>query len=198
MTGIDPFRGMLERARSRLPTSTFIQGIAEALPVQSASFELVTAAGSLNYTDTHAALAETSRVLAPDGYLAAYDFCTGRVLSTESREASCFQSFERTFPWPPEYPLDLEALPYREHGLTLVLLEHFLVELQMTANGYIRYIMSETNVEAAISNGTSEAAARDECWRTFGPLFARGPRTVGFRAVLALARKEAGAIDCDA
>ena len=106
-----------------------------------------------------------------------------------SLAASCFKSFERYFPWPPGYPLDLGALPYQVHSMALALREDFVVELQMTADAYIQYIMSETNVEAAISNGTSEEAARNECFRTFSPLFTQGPRTVGFLAVLALARK---------
>jgi ubiquinone/menaquinone biosynthesis C-methylase UbiE len=189
VTGVDPFPRMLQRARSRLPTSTFLQGVAEALPVESASFELVTAAGSLNYCDIHSALAEASRVLCPEGYFAAYDFGTGRVLPEDSLAASCFMSFERYFPWPTGYPLDLGALPYQEHGLALALRENFAVELRMTADAYIQYVMSETNIEAAISNGTSEEVARSECWRIFSPLFAQGPRTVSFRAVLALASK---------
>ena len=42
--------------------------------------DLVTAAGSLNYTDIGKSLAEIARVLLPGGYLALYDFSTGRVV----------------------------------------------------------------------------------------------------------------------
>ena len=161
------------------------------MPVESGAFDLVTAAGSLNYSDVHRALSEVARVLSPDGYFAAYDFCTGRVLPEDALSTSCFASFEQRFPWPPGYPLDLELLPYREHGLALTRYDEFVVELRMTADAYIRYIMSETNVEAAISTGMSEEDARDACRSAFGPLFDREPRAVGFRAVLALAKKAA-------
>ena len=189
VTGVDPSPAMLREAQRRLPTSTFLQGTADALPVESEAFDLVTAAGSLNYADVHRALSEVSRVLSPDGYFAAYDFCTGRVLPEDALSASCFASFEQGFPWPPGYPLDLEFLPYREHALALRLYDEFVVELRMSADAYIRYVMSETNVEAAISTGLSEEDARDACWSAFGPLFEREPRAVGFRAVLTLAEK---------
>lgn len=192
VTGVDPSQAMLREARRRLPASTFLQATANALPVKSKAFDLVTAAGSLNYSDLPRALSEISRVLSPDGYFAAYDFCTGRVLPEDALSASCFASFEQRFPWPPGYPLDLEFLPYREHGLALTLYDEFVVELRMSADAYIRYIMSETNVEAAISTGTSEEDARGACWNAFGPLFEREPRAVGFRAVLALAEKIPG------
>jgi SAM-dependent methyltransferase len=187
--GVDPLHRMLQHARSRLPGYTFLQGVAEALPVESAAFKLVTAAGSLSYADLNSALAEVSRVLSADGYFAAYDFCTGRVVPEDSEALSCFKSFEQYFPWPPGYSLDLGSLPYQEHGLSLVFREDFVVEIQMTAEAYVQYIMSETNVEVAVSGGISVESARDRCWGLFSPLFAKGSRTVGFRAELALATK---------
>jgi ubiquinone/menaquinone biosynthesis C-methylase UbiE len=190
VTGVDPFPGMLRHAKERLPTSTFLQGTAEAMPVDSEAFDLVTAAGSLNYADVHLALAEAWRVLSPGGYFAAYDFSSGRVLLEDPLAASCFLSFEQRFPWPKGYPLNLQFLPYQEHALALALYEEFVVELPMSADAYIRYIMSETNVEAAIANGTSEGDARDACRSAFGPLLVREPLTVRFRAVLALAKKD--------
>jgi hypothetical protein len=66
--------------------------------------------------------------------------------------------------------------------------EEFPVEVEMSQTEYIRYVMSETNVEAAIARGMSEADVRDTCSRIFNPLFSNGPRTVAFRAVLAVAR----------
>jgi SAM-dependent methyltransferase len=189
VTGVDPFHRMLRLARIRLPGSAFLIGVAEALPVESAAFELVTAAGSLSYADLHSALAEISRVLASDGYFAAYDFRTGRVVPEDSTALSSFTSFEQDFPWPPGYSLDLGSLPFEDHGLSPMLREDFVVEIQMSAEAYVQYLMSETNVEAAVSRGISEESVRGRCWELFGPLFAKGPVTVGFSATLALARK---------
>jgi ubiquinone/menaquinone biosynthesis C-methylase UbiE len=190
ITGVDPYPRMLRRARSVLPAATFLQGSAEALPVQSRGYDIVTAAGSLGYADVHAALGEVSRVLVPGGHFAPYDFSTGRVSVEGSRSDLCFNAFECAFPWPPGYSLDLSALPYREHGLMLLAHEEFLVDIEMSQAEYVRYVMSETNVEAAVSSGMSERDAWDLCWRTFAPLFSTGSSSVTFGAVLALARFE--------
>jgi hypothetical protein len=49
----------------------------------------------------------------------------------------------------------------------------------MSLDAYLRYVLSETNVEDAIARGTSSAeAARDWCRRTLAPVFAAGDVTV--------------------
>jgi SAM-dependent methyltransferase len=188
VTGVDPYPRMLRQAQASLPAATFVRGSAEAVPLESRGYDIITAAGSLNYADVRAALAEVSRVLAPGGHFAPYDFSTGRISIEGSQGADCFRTFERTFPWSPGYSLDLGALPYREYGLTLLVHEEFLVEIEMSQTEYIRYVMSETNVEAAVASGMSEGDAWDACSRIFNPLFSSGPRPVNFRAVLAVAR----------
>jgi ubiquinone/menaquinone biosynthesis C-methylase UbiE len=188
-TGIDPFERMLLHARHRYPEVTFLQGRAEALPLDSGSFGLVTAAGSLSYTNLDAALSEVSRVLIPGGYFAPYDFSTGRIVPRNSQESACFEAFESHFPWPPGYALDFATLPYQAHGLALIAQQAFSVEIEMTGESYVQYILSETNVEAAISSGTSERSAREACSQIFDFLFGEGPRKVTFLAVTALAAK---------
>jgi hypothetical protein len=59
----------------------------------------------------------------------------------------------------------------------------------MTGESYVQYILSETNVEAAVSSGTSERSAREVCSQIFDFLFGEGPRKVTFLAVTALAAK---------
>jgi hypothetical protein len=58
----------------------------------------------------------------------------------------------------------------------------------MTQAEYISYLMSETNVEAAIAAGMDEASASDRCRQAFAPVFPAGAARVTFRAVLAVAQ----------
>ena len=190
VVGIDPSLPMLLQARRRLPTATFVQAKADALPASAASIDLVTAAGSLNYTDIDLSLAELARVLSPNGYLAIYDFSTGRVQPPGAPSGASFGSFERKFPWPSGYTMDVTRLPYTAHGLSLAFCDKFVVEICMSSEEYLEYVMSETNVEAAIAEGLNELDARDACRRIFEPLFAGGSQKVAFNSVLALARKE--------
>lgn len=190
VVGIDPSLPMLLHARRRLPTAAFVQAKADALPTSTASMDLVTAAGSLNYTDIDLSLAELARVLSPNGYLAIYDFSTGRVPPPGARSESSFRSFARKFPWLSGYTMDVARLPYAAHGLSLVFCDKFVVEICMSSEDYLEYIMSETNVEAAIAEGLSELDARDACRKIFEPLFVDGSQKVAFDSVLAVARKD--------
>ncbi|MEU4226165.1 class I SAM-dependent methyltransferase [Nonomuraea sp. NPDC026600] len=72
--GLEPVPAMLVHRRSVAPSARFVIGAAEGLPFAAASFDLVAAAGSLNYTDLSSALAEVARVLTPDGVFLLYDF----------------------------------------------------------------------------------------------------------------------------
>jgi SAM-dependent methyltransferase len=185
--GIDPYLSMLLQARRRVPEALFVQATATSLPASTASIDLVTAAGSLNYTDVNLSIAEVARVLAPEGYLAVYDFSTGRVSPEGGLAEFSFLSFERRFPWPPGYAMALDRLPFNAHGLSLLYFETFVVELPMSADDYVEYILGETNVEAAVSAGLSEFDARQSCRQIFEPLFAQGPQKVRFDSVLAVA-----------
>lgn len=189
--GIDPSLPMLRQARDRVPAAAFAQASAVALPARTATVDLVTAAGSLNYTDVDASLAEAARVLAPGGHLAVYDFSTGRVLPADAGSEVRFQRFKQRFPSSPGYALDLARLPFDRHGLALTLHETFVVEVGMTEREYIDYMLGETNVEAVIAAGLDEARARQACVDIFGALFEGGSRrAVGFAAELALATRE--------
>jgi SAM-dependent methyltransferase len=69
--GIDPARGMVERARARVLEADVRLGGVEELPWADASFDVVTAVNSLQFADdTLEALGEMMRVAGPGGLIA--------------------------------------------------------------------------------------------------------------------------------
>lgn len=191
VTGLDPSDAMLRRAREALPNVSFVQGQADALPFDDGAYTLVAAAGSLNYADSEAALAEISRVLRPLGRFVAYDFSTGHVDAAD--EAASFRTFQERFASLPGYALDLKTLPYGRHALRLTAWEEFELRVPMSFQAYLDYILGETNVEATIAAGMSESEARAICTEAFEPLFGGQDREVRFRALFAVAQKSATA-----
>jgi SAM-dependent methyltransferase len=189
--GIDPSRAMVRHAAARVPAASFSQAVAEALPFPSAAFQLVTAAGSLNYADARAALREVSRVLAAGGYLAVYDFSAGQVATNDPDHGARVAAFLRRFPSPPGYALDLGALPYAPCALDLVTREELVVDVTLSRTAYVEYLLGETRFEAAMAAGADEAGIRALCTSTFESSFGSEPRPVTFRAEVALARKAA-------
>jgi len=74
VVGVDPFAGMVRWGSRVAPQASFVVARAEALPFRDASFDLITAAGSLNYADPARAFPELRRVLTAAGTLVVYDF----------------------------------------------------------------------------------------------------------------------------
>jgi SAM-dependent methyltransferase len=191
VVGLEPVSAMLVHRRAVAPQARFVIGQAERLPCAARSFDLVAAAGSLNYTDLPSALAEVARVLTQDGTFLLYDFSTGRRSVSGHDLDGWFASFEQRFPWPPGWqPLDVRELPLDGYGLRLLDYTDVETLLPMTFEVYLRYMLSETNVENAIARGACSAEQADEwCRDTLSAVFADDDVTVvipGYVASLAL------------
>jgi len=121
VVGLEPIPTMLTHRRTVAPQAGFVIGQAEQLPFATGSFDLVTAAGSLNYADLPSALAEIARVLTQAGTFLLYDFSVGRHSVSGDELARWFASFEQRFPWPPGWqPFDVRELPLAAYGLRLL------------------------------------------------------------------------------
>lgn len=193
--GLEPIPTMLAHRRTVAPEAGFVIGQAERLPFAARSFDLVTAAGSLNYTDLPSALSEIARVLTGDGTFLLYDFSVGRRSVSGEELADWFASFEQRFPWPPGWqPFDVRELPLDAYGLRLLDYADIETRLPMAFDAYLRYMLSEVNVDDAIARGACGAEeARDWCRETLKPVFADGEVTVvipGYIATLALPADE--------
>jgi ubiquinone/menaquinone biosynthesis C-methylase UbiE len=130
--GVDPFPEMLKWAGRIAPGAHFATARAESLPFRDAAFDLITAAGSLNYADPARAFPELRRVLTPDGTLAVYDFN------------------QPDFPYhrPPDGAIKLspEILSQMDTGFRLVRSEPLDLPVVMTHDEYIAFLKTEVNV----------------------------------------------------
>lgn len=180
VVGIEPARTMLRHAHDVAPKARFLVACAEALPFASASFDIVAAAGSINYADLDAFLPSVGRVLAPDGVLVVYDFSAGRRLDGDARLDAWFAAFERRFPFPPGYETDVRGIGWDGAGLRLAAYEEVEVRVGMTAEAYLAYVLTETNVELALSRGADEEAIRRWCAAAIEDIFSGGTLEILF------------------
>ena len=97
IVGLEPAVGMLRWAPS---SAHFAAGCAEAIPFRDRSFDLITAAGSLNYADLDRFFSEAIRVLVPGGVLLVYDFSPGRTFRDTDGLDEWFDAFHRRYPPP--------------------------------------------------------------------------------------------------
>lgn len=191
--GLEPAPGMLAHSRVVAPAAAFVVGRAENLPFLPGTFDLVTAAGSLNYVDLDAFLPELARVLAPGGVMAVYDFSKGSRFRDDGRLDAWYAAFEERYPPKPGYELDVTAIEYARRGLRLDSYEAFDVAVPMSLATYVPYVMSETGVEMALSRGEAEEEIRAWCETTLAAVFNDASPDVLFEAYVACVRRHAAA-----
>lgn len=185
--GVDPSAAMLATSGVIAPDAHFVAARAEQLPVASASIDLVTAAGSLNYTRVPDALAEIHRVLAPEGMLVVYDWSTARRFIHGEVLDNWFAEFRRRYPRPPSEAIPLDPATIGDHTRALRLIDSrlFTWPLTMSVDEYERYMLTETNVAAAVRGGTPLEEIRQWCRETLAGIFGGQLREVLFHGYIA-------------
>jgi SAM-dependent methyltransferase len=185
VVGVEPAAAMLVHRRAVAPGASFVAGRAEALPFANASFDLITAAGSLNYTDRSRSLGQIARVLAPGGVLAIYDYSSGRRCHAAAALDAWFGEFEGLYSYPTGYALDVEQLDYGSAGLRLAAYDPFEVALELTLDAYLAYVLSEANVERAVAAGAAEGEIAAWCTEQLAPIFGSSTLAVLFTGYVA-------------
>jgi SAM-dependent methyltransferase len=192
--GIEPVVEMLRWAPGVAEGALFAVGTAEAIPVRDGSMELISAAGALNYAVLSDFFSEAQRVLAPDGVVLVYDFSPGRAFPESPALEEWFSEFERRYPWPVSEAQALDPAFLAECDVRFEVTEHerFEIGLPLTFEFYIDYMMTETNVAAAIRRGTAEAEIRAWCGDSLRAVFGAPLRRVLFRGYFAWMRRRPG------
>lgn len=189
VVGLEPVRTMLRHCREVAPAAGFVTGRAEQLPFADGSFDILAAAGSLNYADLGLFLPSAARVLTRGGTLVVYDFSAGRRLDADDSLDEWFAAFERRYPFPPGYEMDVRQIAFDEAGMRLEAYEELEVRLALDHDAYLAYALTETNVQLALNRGEREAEIRAWCAETLRPVFPNGPRDVLFAAYAAYVRR---------
>lgn len=189
--GLEPVAAMLAHSRAVAPRAVFVIGEGERLPFGPATFDVVTAAGAINYADRELWIPEVARVLTAAGVLIIYDFSVGRRLRDRPALEQWHARFEQRYPSPPGYELDVRALPFERSGLRLTAYEESTIAIPMDLESYLRYVSSETRVELALSRGDSEQRIRHWCEQGLAPIFREEVADVLFDAYTAYVRPAA-------
>jgi SAM-dependent methyltransferase len=163
--GLEPVAMMVRLARETVPRALFAAASGEALPLGDRSVDLITAAGSHNNVrDIDRCFDEMRRVLRADGAVLAYDFGAGRQFKGRGGLNEWFEAFLARHPYPASEarPLDPEILGGIAPGFELRRASPFVVGLSLSRPAYEAYILTETNVAAAIRDG--ETFERIAAW----------------------------------
>jgi len=152
LVGIDPFEGMVRWGPQLAPGASFVVGRAELLPFRDASFDLITAAGSLNYADPARAFPELRRVLADNGTLVVYDFAE--------------DDFGYQRPHDGAIALDPDILGELAAGFRVARSQRFTETVEMDRDEYDAYLRTEINDPPAVECGATLRFSGYIAWLT--------------------------------
>jgi len=185
--GLEPNESMLRWARTVAPFASFIAGAAESIPVRGDCVDLITTAGSLNYVDLDLFFPEAARILTPGGVLVVYDFSPGRSFRDATSLDEWFSEFSRRYPLPASEARDLSPaiLADLSPNFRLQSGHQFEIGLPLTREFYVDYIMTETNVAAAVRCGIARSEIRSWSEDTLGAIWGGSGREVLFRGYFA-------------
>jgi SAM-dependent methyltransferase len=180
--GIEPAEEMLKWSATMAPEAYFAAGAAESMPIRDCSIDLMTAAGSLNYINLDLFFPEAARVLKPEGVLIVYDFEPGRSLRHTRDLDEWFQAFLRKYPQPlyEGRSLSPEILAQFDSGFRTRSAQRFEIEIQLTPQFYVDYMLTETNVA-----GVPPEEVRAWCEETLAPIWKGRAQEVLFRGYFA-------------
>lgn len=185
--GLEPAEAMLQWASTIAPGADFVVGTAEALPLRTGAVDLITAAGSLNYANLDRFFPEAARVLLPHGVLVVYDFSAGKSFRSDAILDEWFSRFFTRYPPPAHEARELSPALLAElgYGFRVDIHEHFEIGITLTPDFYLDYVLTETNVAAAVRRGVPNAEIRAWCAETLAPIWNGTEREVLFRGYFA-------------
>jgi SAM-dependent methyltransferase len=190
VVGSDASLEMLRRA-VRMPGLRYAAAAAEALPFRSGAFDLLVSCGSMDWIDKERYLPRAAELLRASGWLVSADFGdVGRSPELDGLAAWYEQAFLGRFPRPPARDPIITDAEAADHGFARPLHRTFASGWTFSAAQYAGFLMTESNVIAAVEFG-SQAARDVHRWleRELAPLFAGRPRRVAFGGYVQALRK---------
>jgi len=155
---------------------------AERLPFEAGSIDLLTVGLAFHWFDQAAFLREAHRVLKPSAWVVVYTSgFNGEMAENAAFRAWAHEDYQKHFPTPPRRSVGVSAELIAPFGFELRATERFAHDETMTADQLTAYLLTQTNVIAAVESGSVpiEDAAK---WirQGVGPFFDDQPRTMKF------------------
>jgi len=157
VVGVDISPAMLARAMAH-PRVQYLQAPAEALPLEASSFDLLTVGLAFHWLDRGRFLREAHRVLRPAGWLVLYnDWFCGHMNENARFEEWFRASYLQRYPSPLRNSQPLTDDELGAKGFGPMMGEKFSHEIAMSPESLADYLLTQSNVIAAVELGQESA-----------------------------------------
>jgi SAM-dependent methyltransferase len=190
VVGVDAAVDMLRRAR-RGAGVRYVASSAEAPPFRPGTFDLVVACGSIDWVDRARFLPRAAELLVNGGWLVPLDFGdTGRSPEVPGLARWHDGVFQKRYPRPRSSDPMITAEEAARHGFAAPVQRGFASVVSLTARRYAAFLMTESNVIAAIEYG-GEAEGQVRAWleSEILSLFGDASRPVSFGGYIQALRR---------
>ncbi len=191
VVGLDASFEMLRRARPASGVS-YVAALAESPPFKGGGFDIVVACGSIDWVDRSRFMPRVADLLGSGGWLVSLDFGdTGRSPEIPGLALWYDEVFQKRYPRPASRDPMISPAVSAAHGFSGPIQRDFASECRFSAAEYSDFLMSESNVIAAIEYG-DEAEGPLRAWlrSELEPLFAGAARGIAFAGYIQAFRKE--------
>ena len=153
VVGLDNSVEMLSRAvlHSQI---RYVEGRAEQMPFDDASFGLMTVALAFHWFDQRQFMLEARRVLRPGGWLVVYnDRFTGRMNGNDDYEKWYREQYLVRYPTPPRNNQTLSDSDALAYGFVPSGSDQFVHEAEFTPGQLVSYLVNQSNLICAVEAG---------------------------------------------
>jgi SAM-dependent methyltransferase len=188
--GVDASVDMLRLAR-RAARIHYVASSAEVMPFRAGRFDLIAACGAMDWVDRARFMPQAVELLASGGWLIPLDFGDrGRSTAIPGLERWYEDVFQKVYPRPPARDPLITTKEAASHGFSEPVNHDFASSCWFTAPQYSAFLMTESNVIAAIEYG-SRPADEVRAWLEgeLAPLFEGDSREVAFGGYIQILRK---------
>jgi len=175
------------------PRVTYQVSSAERLPFGQGQFDVMTVGLAFHWFDQPVFLREAARVLKIGAWLVVYnDGFHGEMLENPEFHGWAWEIYPKRFPTPPRRSFGVSAELVEPFGFELVASEKFSHDEKMTPLQLTGYLLTQTNVIAAVESGTTPLAEAAQ-WIEAGvsPFFKGDQGTMKFGGTIWFLRRGA-------
>ena len=148
--GADSSAGMLSYAKTHERVE-YVEAVAEDLPFEDGSFDLVTVSSAFHWFDRERFLSEARRVLRPEGWLVVYDNrFLGRMKENAVFEPWVRESYAVQYPAPPRDGRSISDEKVRRHDFYFSGSEKYTNDVRFSVEDLAGYLETHSNVIAAV------------------------------------------------
>ncbi|MBQ7839801.1 MAG: methyltransferase domain-containing protein [Lachnospiraceae bacterium] len=194
--GVDISAEMVAAAQAEYPQPEyrFRQSAAENICMDDAGerFDIVTAAGVINWVDEKQFLPNIKKLLNEDGFLLVYDFwISDRMEQSDGYTQWWHNHYLKEYPKPPRKETVWKNEDIQPLGFVIERQENFEICHGFDLDSFVRFMMVQSNVNEQINNGAKTAdEIRRDLTETLTPIFEGDKKTLCFDGYYWILKKE--------